>query len=210
MSETKYTAADLKEMQESKEINVYEQVWEIMKCLVSSFRGSSLGSDSEYADGRRTAFDEMYTLIEILEKTFEVKRMTKDWTGNKHAVFVTNGASNHTETERVQSDFYATDPKAVDYLLEVEKLDPMIWECACGEGHLSKRLEEYGYEVYSSDLIYRGYGVGGLDFLKYDGTWNGDIVTNPPYKYALEFCEKALSVVREGGDSRYVSKAFIP
>lgn len=125
--------------------------------------------------------------------------MTKDWTGNKTSVFSTLGASNHSEVERPETDYYATDPRAIDYLLEVESFAPTIWECACGEGHLSKKLMEYGYEVYSTDLIYRGFGVGGMDFLKYAGDWNGDIITNPPYKYGLEFAEKSLEIMRGGG-----------
>ena len=29
-------------------------------------------------------------------------------------------------------------------------------------------------------------------------SWNGSIITNPPYKYAYEFVEKALDTVTEG------------
>lgn len=44
----------------------------------------------------------------------------------------------------------------------------------------------------------RGYGEV-ADFLAIDNTeWDGDIVTNPPYKYALEFVEKALAIIPEG------------
>jgi len=47
-------------------------------------------------------------------------------------------------------------------------------------------------------LIYRGYGnPKPLDFLKeVTNNFEGDIITNPPYKYALEFVEKALNVVQ--------------
>ena len=89
-------------------------------------------------------------------------------------------------------------PKAVELLLEVEKFNKNIWECACGEGHISKVLEEAGYEVHSTDLIDRGYGTGGIDFLKEVREWNGDIITNPPYKYAKEFVEQALRTVKDG------------
>lgn len=47
---------------------------------------------------------------------------------------------------------------------------------------MSKVLEEHGYNVYSTDLIDRGYGIGGVDFLQVNEKWNGDILTNPPYK----------------------------
>ena len=135
------------------------------------------------------------------EKDWRVndKMKEKDWTGKKPAVFVTHGATNHSDFERVENDYYATDPKAIDYLLAVEEFSRDIWECACGEGHLSKRLEEYGKCVYSSDLVYRGYGdKEEYDFLKNDAFWDGDIITNPPYKYALEFCKKALDTVTDG------------
>ncbi len=37
------------------------------------------------------------------------------------------------------------------------------------------------------------------DFLSIDNLeWNGDIITNPPYKYAQEFIEKALQIIPEG------------
>ena len=71
---------------------------------------------------------------------------------------------------------------------------------ACGEGHLSKVLEEHGFEVISTDLIYRGFGdPEPLDFLKDTlEDFEGDIITNPPYKYALEFVQKALDSVQPG------------
>lgn len=84
----------------------------------------------------------------------------KDWTGNTKTIYSTLGASNHSESERAENDYYATDPKAIDYLLEKATLNRNIWECACGEGHLSKRLTELGYNVKSTDLIDRGLGGG--------------------------------------------------
>ena len=117
----------------------------------------------------------------------------KDWTGNDHSIYVTLGASNHSPEEREEHDYYATHPKAVELLLEQEKFYNEIWEPACGEGHVSKVLESNGYKVYSSDLIYRGYGnLGSIDFLKFETNkeLKMDIVTNPPYSYAKDFVEK--------------------
>lgn len=122
----------------------------------------------------------------------------KDWTGNKKSTFTTLGASNHSDHEREKHDYYATDPSAIDDLFKVHNFDQTIWECACGEGHLSKKMEEYGKDVFSTDLIDRGYGNGVIDFLEYDMPWHGDIITNPPYKYAQEFTEKAMSILDEG------------
>ena len=124
--------------------------------------------------------------------------MPKDWTGNKNSIYKTLGATNHTEDERQKYDYYATEPKAIDLLLEVEKFNKNIWECACGEGHMSEKLLEHDYTVYSTDLMDRGYGVGGVDFLKQTEKYNGDIITNPPYKYATEFIYKALDLIPLG------------
>ena len=123
-----------------------------------------------------------------------------DWTGNEKSVYATLGASNHTPKDRQENDYYATEPKAMELLLAEEKFSPVVWECACGEGHLSKVLESHGYKVLSTDLVYRGFGCAEpFDFLKDElRDFDGDIITNPPYKYALEFVEKALSVVRSG------------
>lgn len=121
----------------------------------------------------------------------------KDWTGNKTTVYATLGASNHSVEERADLDYYATDPIAIDVLINDGGVtfDKPIWECSCGEGHLSERLKKYGYNVRSTDLVDRGYGEGGVDFLKYNEEWDGDIVTNPPYKFAKEFIEHAMDLI---------------
>ena len=124
----------------------------------------------------------------------------KDWTGNQNSIYKTLGASNHTEAERQEHDYYATEPKAVEFLLEKEKFFPYVWECACGEGHISKVLETHGYKVKNTDIIDRGYkGTEIQDFLEVrkediDGDYSRDIITNPPYKYAKEFVEHALEI----------------
>jgi len=123
---------------------------------------------------------------------------SKDWVGNKNSVYKTLGASSHTEEVREANDYYATDPKAGHSLMLIEKFHENIWECACGEGHLSKVFEVYGHNVFSSDLIYRGYGDGVIDFLKENNTFDGDIITNPPYKFALEFILKSLQTISTG------------
>ena len=124
------------------------------------------------------------------------KITSKDWTGNKTSIYKTLGASNHTEKVREENDYYATDPKAIDLLCDVEQCNESILEPACGEGHLSKRLIEKGYCVYSYDLIFRGYGMQ-RDFFN-TSAWHGDIITNPPYKFAKDFVEKSLSIIPPG------------
>ena len=125
--------------------------------------------------------------------------MNKDWTGTNKSTFITLGASNHTGKEREINDYYATDPMAIDCLLsEGAVINHKIWECACGQGHLSERLKSFGYDVYSTDLVDRGYGIGNIDFLECNDEWDGDILTNPPYKYAYEFITHALELIPDG------------
>ena len=124
--------------------------------------------------------------------------MAKDWVGGSAAVFKTLGASNHTDAERQREDYYATEPKATEWLCKLERFEGRILEPSCGEGHMSRVLEAAGYEVVSRDLVDRGYGEV-ADFLAIDNLeWDGNIVTNPPYKYAQEFVEKALSIIPKG------------
>lgn len=129
-----------------------------------------------------------------------MEEMQKDWTGNTNSIWKTLGASNHTDKEREVNDYYATEPKALELLLELEKFSPYVWECACGAGHLSKVLEEHGYKVRSSDIIDRGYpDTEVVDFFDVQrehitNDYPRDIITNPPYKYAKEFVEHALDI----------------
>lgn len=129
----------------------------------------------------------------------------KDWTGNKASTFTCLGASNHVEHDRAEHDYYATDPKAAELLLEVEPNLGNIWECACGEGHLAEVFYNAHKLAYATDIINRGYKRQEviIDFLtndteKISSVYCGDIVTNPPYKFALEFVKQAISLIQDG------------
>ena len=124
--------------------------------------------------------------------------MAKTWKKDGGSIYITLGAGNHTDKDRETNDFYATEPKALELLLDVEKFDPYVWECACGKGHLSEVLTKRGYIVKSTDLVDRGYGQCGVDFLQCEDKHNGDIITNPPYKYAQQFVEHALEIIPDG------------
>lgn len=118
---------------------------------------------------------------------------------NKESIYKMLGASNHTEEERQKEDYYATDPIAVELLLDLETFNKDVWECACGEKHMSNVLEKRGFNVRSSDIIKRCDDIEEYDFLKKENIeWNGDIITNPPYKYAEEFIYKALQIIPTG------------
>ncbi len=98
---------------------------------------------------------------------------------------------------RVDNDYYATPPQSTQALLEVLELNGSMLEPACGEGHISEVLKENypDNEIVSTDLVDRGYGVGGIDFLEkeYDRTFD-NVITNPPFKYMRGFVEKSLEI----------------
>lgn len=123
--------------------------------------------------------------------------------GTSESVFTCNGASNHSTQEREIHDYYATEPRAGELLLEQEKFKPYIWECACGAGHLAEVFKAHGYKVYATDLVNRGFGLYGVDFLTVQPEQCNlsqiDIVTNPPYSKAKEFVQHALDLLPNGG-----------
>ena len=132
-----------------------------------------------------------------------MKMEKKDWIGDKNSVYKTLGASNHTDKARQKHDFYATDPIAIDKLKAVFDIPKRIYECACGRGQLSERLKELGHIVYSSDLYNHDYGERiGIDFLQLKSLpsflEDFSILTNPPYKFALDFVLKGLELVKQG------------
>src|SRR5258705_5196122 len=83
-------------------------------------------------------------------------------------------------------DFFPTPPWATYALIENEKFDGEIWESACGDGTMSRVLEETGQPVRSSDLYDRGFGGAGVDF--FEALSRADnTLTNPPSQLALGF-----------------------
>lgn len=115
-------------------------------------------------------------------------------TGNMHGLHRKEGE------EREEHDFYATHPSAIPPLLRVlgwENGGKYIWEPCCGRGHLSEALVAFGHKVLSTDLIDRGYGIGGVDFLRptpYDSLPFDAVITNPPYSHALECVKRSIEL----------------
>lgn len=135
--------------------------------------------------------------------------MTKDWTGNT-SIF----ACNHRGKEKdvATNDWYATHPESTELFFKKcnERnfiLPSNIWECACGDGAMSKVIESHGYKVLSTDLIGRGFGEGDVNFLQLDKNtlpkaykpFCKCIMTNPPYAYSQGFVEKSLELLDDDG-----------
>ncbi|MBL6538736.1 class I SAM-dependent methyltransferase [Streptococcus suis] len=103
--------------------------------------------------------------------------------------------------EREQNDYYATPEVATKLFLEYHDLSHFntFLEPACGEGHLVKVLVEHfpHAEIRATDLIDRGFGKGGVNFLTEDFEQVEVVITNPPFKLAKEFVEKALTVANK-------------
>lgn len=102
-------------------------------------------------------------------------------------------------SDREPNDFYATHPSAIPPLLNILQLPKgsLIWENSCGEGHLCKPLIEAGHHVIATDLMNRGFGIGGIDFLQpswFDQNTYNAIIMNPPYKHAEAFIRKSLMI----------------
>lgn len=105
--------------------------------------------------------------------------------------------------ERVEHDFYATDPHSVRDLLDIADIQgEHFYEPCVGQGHIADVIKEYfpESEVLVSDLIDRGYKETIVrDFINGDFDANTDwVITNPPYKYAREFINKSLQIANKG------------
>ena len=99
-----------------------------------------------------------------------------------------------TSPGRPNDDFYPTPPEATKALLDIWKFKNNIWECACGDGAMSNVLNDYGYNVISTDKYNHGYGTPGIDFLTVTNRYADTIITNPPFKRAEEFIYHAYEI----------------
>lgn len=112
-------------------------------------------------------------------------------------VFRTMGATSFVGN-REENDFYATEPKATELLLEKEVFNKDILELCAGMGYIRDVLVSNGYNVTATDLIYRG-----VDDIKQEDVFNikefnDDIITNPPYKIALPILKHCLDIIPTG------------
>ncbi|MFG1348439.1 hypothetical protein [Xanthobacter autotrophicus] len=92
-------------------------------------------------------------------------------------------------------DFFPTPAWATYALIDNEQFDGEVWECACGDGAMSKVLEKAARSVASSDLYNRGFGDVGIDFLTTNRR-SDNIVTNPPYNAAEGFVHNGTRLAK--------------
>ncbi len=92
-------------------------------------------------------------------------------------------------------DFYRTPSYVTEQLLIREKFKGIILEPCCGDGAISKILENNNYYVVSSDIEANKHNYGKQkDFLEYKSVSN--IITNPPFTYATDFILHGLKIVK--------------
>lgn len=113
-------------------------------------------------------------------------------------------AGGNPKNERVENDFYATDPQAVEMLMDVYKFNEgSFLEPCVGNGNISSVIEDKfpNSQVVSIDLVDRGYPNTIVhDFLTYETNEKYDnIITNPPYSLAKEFVEKGMDLLNDNG-----------
>jgi len=95
---------------------------------------------------------------------------------------------------RQKDDWYPTPEIATRRLLDVEMFDEQIWEPAAGDGAIAKVLKTACYDVISSDLNDYGYCESGIDFLLEQKRAADSLVSNPPYKLAEQFIQRAIDL----------------
>lgn len=111
------------------------------------------------------------------------------------------GAIRKTEIHNALDDF-PTPPWATRALCEyVIKAGDTVLEPATGRGFMARPLAEYFPSVTESDIVSYGRDIPVIDFLKPDSypTASFDwVITNPPYKLAASFIQRANEVARIG------------
>ncbi len=97
------------------------------------------------------------------------------------------------EDLRQAEDFYPTPAYVTKALLKNYQFSGKIWEPACGDGRMAEVIKQYYPYVECSDLIDRGYGESGVDFLN-SKRRSDNIITNPPFNLAYEFIVQGLKL----------------
>lgn len=98
-------------------------------------------------------------------------------------------------------DFYETPEHMTQVLLKHVEIpnNVYLWESSCGLGAISRFLP--AERTLNTDLIDRGFGISGIDFLKVEKSPFNEspfwIITNPPYNIADDYIRKGLQLGAE-------------
>jgi hypothetical protein len=98
---------------------------------------------------------------------------------------------------RHEMDFYIEPRWAVDLFLDAENMPGPVWDPACGSGTIPTSCQARGILAAGTDAADRGFGPV-HDFLGMEPSpmlaGVASIITNPPYKLAQQFVERALTI----------------
>jgi hypothetical protein len=99
---------------------------------------------------------------------------------------------------RIDRDFYPTPTWVTETLADFISIrGKSVWECACGNGRMSEALAAAGAEVFSSDIVDRGYRAfnGKFDFISScDSPSLFDaVITNPPFGRQGRLAERFIA-----------------
>lgn len=125
------------------------------------------------------------------------------------SAYVTLPTTARARVKQVSDGYFDTPTSATNDLLTRERFTDRVWEPACGRGMISEPLMLAGYEVISTDLVDRGHGTGGVDFLLERTLLAPSIVTNPPFSLANEFALHALDTLRAEKLAMFLRLAFL-
>lgn len=93
----------------------------------------------------------------------------------------------YTTRDDFRTPYYAT-----EILIPYIPKCSFVWECASGEGHITRVLLNHGFRVFESDILHH---ENKIDFIKETVDFEIKdfvIITNPPYSLKKEFIYKAL------------------
>lgn len=104
---------------------------------------------------------------------------------------------------RRKNDFYPTPKECTEALIreEHEHLNRsrfgLIWEPACGEGHIAKVFSDHDWPSITTDKYETGFGKSGIDFLETQERRAKALITNPPFSLAADFITHAFDLKLE-------------
>lgn len=102
--------------------------------------------------------------------------------------------------EREQHEHYVEQLWCTELLLAAEDFDGQIWDPACGYGTIPRACKAAGYSVIATDIVDRGYGQGGQNFLAFSRKLVApvdNVICNPPFDLAEAFIDQALRFARK-------------
>lgn len=98
--------------------------------------------------------------------------------------------------ERNADDWYVEPPWIVRGLLAAETFTGSVWDPCCGRGTIPRVCAKAGLTAIGTDLINRGFGCAGIDFLRIPAALGDNIICNPPYALIEPWVDKALALAK--------------